>query len=244
MKAALNGALNCSVLDGWWDESFNGHNGWAIGTRDSFVDLEHQDRIEASALYDVLERDVVPRFYDRSEGPVPRRWIERVKASMATLGPFVTADRMVRDYVDYMYTPGARHGRRMTDNGYARARDLAEWKARVRDAWPDVQIVDVDGDVTAADVGQTREVAATVRVGRLSPDDLSVQLAHGPVGANNELAEPLLSEMVADVCEDGTCTYRGSFPTETAGLYGFAVRVIPFHEDLSNAMDVGLVTWA
>ncbi|MGI8406994.1 MAG: alpha-glucan family phosphorylase, partial [Actinomycetota bacterium] len=99
MKAALNGVLNLSVLDGWWDECYDGTNGWAIGTVDTYAEYEYQDRVEASALYDLLEREVVPRFYDRPEGPVPRRWIERLKSSLESLGPFVTADRMVRDYV-------------------------------------------------------------------------------------------------------------------------------------------------
>src|ERR671919_1732616 len=99
MKAALNGAVNCSVLDGWWDECYDGTNGWAIGSRDSYADPDVQDRVDSNALYDLLEREIAPRFYDRSEGPVPRRWTERVKDSIQSIGEFVTADRMVRDYV-------------------------------------------------------------------------------------------------------------------------------------------------
>jgi len=244
MKAAMNGTINCSVLDGWWDECHTGHNGWAIGTRDAFHDPDYQDRVEASALYDLLEREIVPRFYDRPEGPIPRRWLERMKASISSLGPFVTADRMVRDYVDALYAPAGEQGRRMHADGFARARGLADWKRRVRESWSDVQVIDVDGDLTAAEVGEERHVAATIRVGRLSTDDLSVQLAHGRVGANNELITPRFAVMQSDYCEEGTCTYRGSFTTEEAGLYGYAVRVTPRHEDVTNALDLGLLTWA
>jgi starch phosphorylase len=244
MKAALNGGLNCSVLDGWWDECYDGTNGWVIGSREVFDDTDYQDRIEASALYDVLEREIVARFYDRPEGPIPRRWIERVKASVSTLGGRITADRMVRDYVDELYVPATRAARSMTAGHFERARALAAWKARVRGAWSHVHVVDVEGDVTAADVGVEREIAATIRLGDLSTDDIAVQLVHGSVGANNELAEPEIIEMSADHCVEQTCVYRGSLTTSAAGLHGFTVRVIPSHPDLTNEMDLGLVTWA
>jgi starch phosphorylase len=132
----------------------------------------------------------------------------------------------------------------MHADGFARARGLADWKRRVRESWSDVQVIDVDGDLTAAEVGEERHVAATIRVGRLSTDDLSVQLAHGRVGANNELITPRFAVMQSDYCEEGTCIYRGSFTTEEAGLYGYAVRVTPRHEDVTNALDLGLLTWA
>lgn len=244
MKAALNGVLNLSVLDGWWDECYDGTNGWAIGNVDTYSDLDYQDRVEASALYDLLEREVVPRFYDRPEGPVPRRWIERMKSSLTTLGPFVTADRMVRDYVEGFYLPAAGDGRAMKADGSARARSLASWKAKVREGWSGVKVLNVEGEVSAADVGETRTVIATVQVGHLSTDDISVQLAHGPVGANGEILQPTIVDMQPDHCEDGTCSYRGTFEASEAGLYGYAVRVVPSHEDLPTPMDLGLAAWA
>ncbi|MGH2693534.1 MAG: alpha-glucan family phosphorylase [Actinomycetota bacterium] len=243
MKAALNGALNCSVLDGWWDECYDGRNGWAIGTADTFEDVEYQDRVDASALYDALEREIVPRFYDRSEGPIPRRWVERVKASMSTLGGTISADRMVRDYVERLYEPAAGRGKKMGHNGFTPARALAEWKGKVRAAWDQVSVINIEGEVTAAEVGDERNVAATVRLGPLSTDDVVVQLAHGRVGANGELTNASVVEMEAEGCEDGICVYRGEFTTEEAGLYGFAVRVVPSHPDLIDNMEMGLVTW-
>jgi starch phosphorylase len=194
-------------------------------------------------LYNVLERDIVPRFYDRSEGPVPRRWIERMKRSIATLGGFVGAERMVREYAEHLYEPAAAQGQSMTSAGFERARELARWKARVRAAWHEVDVVDVQGDVTAVSVGTRRDVLATVRTGTLETGDVCVQLAHGRVGPSGMLVDPESVDMELDGCIDGTCSYRGVLTARSAGLYGFAVRVLPVHRDLSNRLDMGLTTW-
>jgi starch phosphorylase len=203
----------------------------------------YQDRVDSSSLYDLLEREIAPRFYDRPEGPVPRRWVERMKASMSSLGGFVTADRMVKDYVEKLYIPAARHGHALMSDGCARALALAAWKERTRAAWGSVAILNVEGDVTAADVGEERSVSVTVRLGELSTDDVAVQLAHGRVGANGELVDPELVELSPDGSADGTCLYAGSFRTDDPGLYGYAVRVIPSHPDLTTPMDLGLIAW-
>ncbi len=245
MKAALNGTINCSVLDGWWDECYTGSNGWAIGSVYTYLDHDHQDRVEASALYDLLEREIVPRFYDRPEGPIPRRWIERVKSSIESLGGFVTADRMLRYYVDDLYEPASRQGKIMDLDGHGRAKELAQWKERIREFWGDVEFLEVGGEATTADVGEDRVVNALIRVGKLSTEDITVQLAHGRVGANGEITDPTIAEMKATHCdEEGVCAYTGAFATEAPGLYGFAVRAVPFHRDLTSPMDLGLLVWA
>jgi starch phosphorylase len=151
---------------------------------------------------------------------------------------------MVRDYVETLYEPSAAQSTAMRADNFGRARALATWKAGVREKWDDVAVVNVEGEVTAADLGDQRDVAATVRVGNLSTDDISVELAHGLVGANGELMDPSFMEMSAESCEAGTCVYRGSFAAEATGLYGFAVRAIPAHEDLTTKMDLGLIAWA
>ncbi|MDQ4059458.1 MAG: alpha-glucan family phosphorylase, partial [Actinomycetota bacterium] len=184
MKAALNGVLNCSILDGWWDECYDGDNGWAIGTVDVSSDTDYQDRVDASATYDLIEREITTRFYDRSEGPVPRRWTERIKSSIESTGKFVTADRMVRDYVTRLYEPAAAQGMAMREGDHERARALAQWKSRIRGSWEGVKVLDVEGDITAADVGDERSVDSVVGLGELDTSDVMVQLAHGPVGPN------------------------------------------------------------
>jgi starch phosphorylase len=162
---------------------------------------------------------------------------------MATLGEAISADRMVSDYVEELYEPAAGRGKKMGENGFTPARALAEWKKKVRAAWDQVSVLNAEGEVTAAEVGDERSVAATVRLGPLSTEDVVVQLAHGRVGANGELIGASLVEMEAESCEDGICVYRGAFTTEEAGLYGFAVRVVPSNPDLIDSMEMGLVTW-
>jgi len=245
-KAALNGALNCSVLDGWWDEMFDGENGWAISSAESVEDLERRDEVEANSLYEILEHQIVPLFYERVEGPVPRRWVRRVKSSLVSLGPRVVASRMVRDYVQQMYEPVARRADALTASGHARARALAEWKARVRRGWDDVHVDAVESDAGLADLGAARTVDAVVALGSLTGDDVQVQLTHGPVGPNDEIVEPAVSAMnlVGPADKDGHYRYSGSFVCDQAGRYGFSVRVVPSHDDLADPVEMGCVVWA
>ncbi|MGH9187091.1 MAG: alpha-glucan family phosphorylase, partial [Acidimicrobiales bacterium] len=152
MKAALNGALNCSILDGWWDEWFDGDNGWAISSAER-LDEERRDEVEANSLFELLERQIVPLFYERWEGPVPRRWARRVKAAMRSLGPKVTAARMVRDYVQQLYEPTAARADRLVAGEFRAARELAAWKARVSGAWHGVHVDAVDTDASVTSLG-------------------------------------------------------------------------------------------
>jgi glycogen phosphorylase len=245
MKAAINGALNCSILDGWWDEMFDGENGWAISSAETYEDLARRDAVEAASLFDLLERQIVPLFYERYGGPVPRRWVRRIKASLRSLGPRVSASRMVRDYVEQMYEPAARRADTMGGSGGARARELAAWKQRVAKAWLSVQIKSVDTESTLVDLGSSKKVEAVVDLGSLDRDDVEVQLLHGPVGSNEELqpASVLPMELVG-LDGEGSYRYAGAFVCERAGRYGFTVRVVPAHPDLTTFAELGCVTWA
>src|SRR5690606_1257708 len=245
MKAALNGGLNLSILDGWWHEMFDGENGWAISSAEGIEDLARRDAHEAGALFDLLERQVVPLFYERYGGPVPRRWLKKVRKSLASLGPKVTASRMVRDYVTELYEPTAARADALWADGMARAKALAAWKERVREEWHGVHIDRVDGDPTVADLGGTRRVEAVVSLGALSADDVDVQLIHGPVGQSDELtSREVVSMSVAGPAEDGHVRYAGEFETRHAGRYGFTVRVVPRHPDLASSAEMGLAAWA
>src|SRR4051794_14280200 len=150
MKAALNGALNCSILDGWWDELFSGENGWAVSSAEQIDDPERRDEVEANSLFELLERQVVPLFYERWEGPVPRRWVRRIKTSLCSLGPEVTAARMVRGYVEELYEPTAAQTDRLSLDDFGPAQELAAWKARVVAAWDGVEVLSVETDVAVA----------------------------------------------------------------------------------------------
>ncbi|HVM06873.1 MAG TPA: alpha-glucan family phosphorylase [Acidimicrobiales bacterium] len=244
-KAALNGALNCSILDGWWDEMFNGENGWAISSAESYEDLERRDAVEAASLFDLLERQIVPLFYDRFEGPVPRRWVRKVKASLRSLGPQVVASRMVRDYVEQLYEPTAAHADKLSADGYARARELSAWKGRVSTTWKGVKIENVDAGAAQTDLGSQRKVDVAVRLDGITPGDVAVQLLHGPVGPNDELSSPSIVEMTTSGNGDaGVHTYTGEFTCERAGRYGYTVRIVPAHDDLVTSAELGVVAWA
>ncbi len=243
-KAALNGGLNCSILDGWWDEMFDGENGWAISSAETYDDLSRRDAVEASSLFDILERQVVPLFYDRSEGHVPRRWVRRMKANLRSLGPQVLASRMVRDYVEQLYDPIAAQADALGANGHARARALASWKARVSAGWNGVRVVSVEGGAAVSALGTAREVEAVVELGPLQPDDVAVELVRGPVGPNDELTAPVNQTMSLIATDAGRFRYSASFDCEAPGRYGFTVRIVPHHADLLTPVELGCVAWA
>ena len=245
-KAALNGALNCSILDGWWAEMFDGQNGWAISSAEGEHDLERRDAFEAESLFDILEHHIVPLFYERHEGPVPRGWVRRVKHALRVLGPQVEASRMVRDYVKDMYEPAASRAEAMAETGWARARALASWKEHVSRAFVRVGVVQVDSDPSLVELGMNRAVEAVVALGGLTAQDVAVQALHGPVGHNDELTSPQIVTL-ALVGQDhapGHYRFTGSFSCERAGRYGYAVRVVPAHPDLDVPAELGLVAWA
>jgi starch phosphorylase len=245
MKSALNGGLNLSILDGWWHEMFDGENGWAISSAEDVDDVERRDQLEASALFDLLERQVVPLFYETYGGPVPRRWLKKVRKSLASLGPRVTASRMVADYVEMLYEPTAGRTDALSADGHARAKELAAWKQRIAEAWHGVHVDRVEGDVAAAELGGERTVEAVVSLGKLAPDDVDVQLVHGPVGQGDELTDRTCVSMSLDgSADDAHRRYVGSMSCERAGRYGFTVRVVPRHTDLVSSSELGLAAWA
>ena len=248
-KAALNGALNCSILDGWWDEMFDGTNGWAISSAERITDVEHRDQVEANSLFDILEHQIVPLYYDRAGARFPRGWVAKIKASVRTLGPKVQASRMVRDYVREMYEPTARQSNTLAGDGYRRARELAAWKKRVTDAWPEVKVVDVRSDTIqgSLDLGSEGEVSADVHLGSLTPEDVAVELLHGPVAAGDEIttARVVRLERNDSASANGQLvSYRGSFLCGEAGRHGYTVRIVPSHRDLADPVEMGCVAWA
>jgi starch phosphorylase len=244
MKAALNGALNMSVLDGWWDELYDGSNGWAIPSADDAgVEESRRDDLEAAALLDVLEIEVLPRYYERGQG-YPRRWLEMVRHSLATIGPAVLGSRMVRDYVCDLYTPAARASRAMAADDHAAARELAAWKERLRRAWPQVTVRAVEG----LD-GETRNGRIPVRVlialGDLVPQDVDVQVGHGPLDGDERIADTVWTSLQhAEAYDDRSHRFDGEIPAPAPGAYGSTVRVVPRHARVAAPAELGLVAWA
>ncbi|ABS02786.1 alpha-glucan phosphorylase [Kineococcus radiotolerans SRS30216 = ATCC BAA-149] len=244
MKAALNGGLNLSILDGWWDEWYDGGNGWAIPTADGVDDPEHRDDLEAAALYDLVENSVAARFYDRDERGLPARWLEMVRHTLASLGPKVLASRMVTDYVEQLYVPAARAGRAALASSAAAARDLARWKAAVRSGWAEVRVEHVEsaGVGDSAQIGDVVHVRANVSLGELSVDDVEVQVVHGRVSESDELRPsgtvPLHH---GEALGGGRHRFEGEFALRQTGPFGYTVRVLPRHPGLAGPAELGLV---
>lgn len=243
MKAALNGGLNLSVLDGWWDEWYDGSNGWAIPTADGVEDVDHRDDLEAAALYDLIENDVAPRFYDLGPDGVPTRWLEMLRHTLKSLGPKVLATRMVRDYVRQLYSPAATTSRRLNSD-YAGAAELAAWKKKVRAGWPSVRVehVESSGVGDAPEVGDRMSVRAFVALGDLAPSDVDVQLLHGRSNGDDELSDVHVASLaVAESYEAGRHRFDGDLVLDHSGSFGYTVRVIPRNELLASPAELGVV---
>jgi glycogen phosphorylase len=253
MKSALNGGLNLSIRDGWWDEMFDGANGWAIPTAPDGVDPEVRDAREAAALYDLIENQVRSRFYDvvpYSPGSsdrerLPRRWIEMVRHTLQSLGPQVLASRMVRDYVIELYSPAAASSRGMSRDGYAGSRDVSAWIQKVRAAWSSVRVshVESSGVGDAPELGQQVEVRAVVELGELQPDDVEVQVVYGRVDEHDEIRDPVYADMRQAETVAGSWRYECAVPLERRGAFGYTVRVLPRHESVSAPADLDLVAF-
>ncbi|MCC8482567.1 alpha-glucan family phosphorylase [Streptomyces globisporus] len=246
MKAALNGCLNLSVRDGWWDEWFDPDFGWEIPTADgSAVDEDRRDELESNALYALIEDRVAPRFYDRGAEGLPDRWIEMVRSTLVNLGPKVLAGRMVREYVERLYAPAAQ-ARRALEPGVAR--DLAAWKAKVRAAWRGVSVDHVEtvtGDAAggSAELGATLALRVRIALGGLEPDDVEVQVVAGRVDSGDAIAEAQtfpLKPVGGQDLED-RWLYEGPLTPDRTGPYGYTVRVLPAHRLLATSAELGLV---
>ena len=243
MKAALNGALNLSILDGWWDEWFDGENGWAIPTADGIEDADRRDDIEAEALYSLIENSVAPAFYRRDDQGVPPRWMSMLKHTLRTLGPKVLASRMLREYVLRLYMPSAISSRVVDADGFAIARDLADWKTRLRAEWSSIRIdhVEADGVGDAVMQGAPITVRAYVSLGQLTPDDVIVQAVHGRVDADDRLTDPEHEPMAAVEGFDGNrWEYRLVIDLDRNGPFGYTVRILPRHPGLAAPEELGL----
>jgi len=244
MKSALNGGLNLSILDGWWDEWFDGENGWAIPTADGVEDPDRRDDLEAAALYDLVEQQVAPRFYDRDADGVPTRWLEMVRHTLATLGPKVQATRMVGEYVTRLYAPAAAAGRALAADDLAPARELAHWKQAVRSGWSRVRVDHVDsaGIGEVPQVGDRLTVRAYVSLGDLRPQDVEVQVVHGRV-TEADVIEEFTAEPLAlvETYEAGRYAFAGEVVLEASGPFGYTVRVVPKHAGLPSVAELGLV---
>jgi starch phosphorylase len=262
MKAAINGSLNLSVLDGWWDEMYDGSNGWAIPTASDKASPHERDDVEAAALYELIEDHVAPRFYGASSkaegadsagaaGPsttgtngVPTHWVSMIKHTLSHLGPAVSADRMLGDYVRELYTPAAISGRAARADDFRQARELAAWTKHVRTNWSQVHVEHIEsgGLSEVPQIGDRLHVNAYLNLGVLNPADVLVEIGYGRVDESDELTDTRIAELDAvQTLGNGRYLYGGTVTIERSGPFGYTVRVMPRHEALASKAELGLV---
>ncbi|HEV3237670.1 MAG TPA: alpha-glucan family phosphorylase, partial [Gemmataceae bacterium] len=247
MKAACNGGLNMSILDGWWIEGYDQTNGWAIGGGEEYADLTYQDDVESRAIYDLLEQEIVPLFYTRTSDGLPRGWVKMMKRSITTLAPVFNTNRMVQEYMDTCYWPASARFSRLSADGLHKAGDLAKWRLNLLRAWPVIKVVNVEsGGTDSIQVGSELKVKAKVALGPLKPDDVQVQLFYGLVDSFGEIPAPQTVAMSPNgqpAKDSEPWEFTGVIACRSSGQHGFAVRVLPKHQDLNNVFEPGLVCW-
>ncbi|CAA9446631.1 MAG: Glycogen phosphorylase [uncultured Pseudonocardia sp.] len=247
MKSALNGGLNLSIRDGWWDEFYDGTNGWAIPTADGITDATRRDDLEANALYELLATQVAPAFYERTGG-VPPRWVEMVRHTLTALRPQVQASRMVQEYTEGLYAPAARAAAGIAADGFGPARELAAYRARLGSSWNRVRVVGVDasGLPDTPVVGAPMTVRAIVDLAGLDAGDVTVEAVVGPVDETDELdSRKRTAPMKHLGPADGSGErFETVVPLPYAGLTGYTVRVLPAHPLLASSAELGKVVLA
>ncbi|MBU2595983.1 MAG: alpha-glucan family phosphorylase [Planctomycetes bacterium] len=258
MKAALNGALNVSTLDGWWCEGYSLNGGWVIGAGETYDDPEYQDKVESEAIFNLFENEIVPLFYTHSADNLPRAWIYRMKNSIKWIAPRFNSHRMVAEYCNKFYKPAAERWDSLASAGIEKVKTTAALKNRLKEEWKNIKIDDVEvqvknngtavplnGNASRLQVGCELEITAKVELGGLNPDDVAVQIYHGTVDSWGNISRGGVKEMTgsAEKGKQNTCIYTGTIKCTRSGKCGFAVRVLPGAKDLADQYEPGMIVW-
>jgi starch phosphorylase len=245
MKAAANAVPNCSILDGWWVEGYTPDVGWAIGHGESYTDGTVQDQVESQALYDLLEKQIVPLFYKRGADNVPREWIQVMKNCMRKLAPVFNTNRMVREYAEKFYLRSLDRGQTLGADGLKRAIALAHAKDSLRHRWDGIKIVGVHTSGNGHfKVGEAMQVEAMLDMPDVQPADLTVQLYAGPINSHGEIDNPQTMNMTySKQLAPNRHMYTGAIDCRASGRHGFAIRVLPGNSDMATPFEPGLILW-
>ena len=248
MKASANGALNLSILDGWWDEAYemNQNIGWAIGRgEEHYESTEEQNDIESKELYYLLEHDVIPTFYNRGQNGVPRDWMNMMKTNMKVVGPFFNTNRMVRSYLKDYYLPAYENWQKTSNDGGITAKKIIEWRERLLKNWDVVEILSVDAPLqNITSIGETLKVEASVNIGKLKSEELFVQLYFGVVDNNGKLKNAEAIPMAVERTNaGGELVFSAKCKLDATGQYGYSVRVLPHHPFIDAPLQMGFIKW-
>ncbi|MFC1563137.1 alpha-glucan family phosphorylase, partial [candidate division KSB1 bacterium] len=246
MKAAANGVINMSILDGWWDEAYSTKSGWAIGRGEVYDDINLENEIESNAIYDLLEKEIVPLFYERGRDGLPRGWISLMKSSMMSLCPIFNTNRMVREYFEKSYFPSFKRFHKMDKAKAEKARELANWKSYVKSNWDKIKIINITSQVPKEiSVGAEFKVSADIYLDSLKPDDIQAQIYFGSVNSQMQIVNAVSIPMDCENSDvDGKHTFVGKVSCKKSGRHGFSLRILPKHEHLNNLFETGLILWS
>jgi len=247
MKVIYNGGLNLSILDGWWAEGYDPKHGWAIGAGEEYAedDWEDQDRIEALSIYNIIENDIMTKFYHQGRDGIPRDWMSMVKGSIRKMAPFFNTNRMVQQYTDQFYMLNYSRIQEMLKDNMVSGLEYAGWRQNVENVWTKVKVLNVDVDGNSANVGSKTEVTALVSLGDLKPGDVKVQLYVGSLDTRGDIVDGDAQDM--DVASDngnGEYVFKTTFKYSRSGDHGLSVRVVPEHEYMHTNFQPHLITWA
>jgi starch phosphorylase len=239
-----NGGLNLSILDGWWVEGYDYDNGWAIGAGEDYDDPNYQDEVESKALFDVLENDVIPLFYNLSSDGLPRGWIGKIKKSLSKLSPVFNTNRMVREYTENYYLKAYANWKNLSANNYIKTKQLVMWKQFIRDNWHHVKIISAGVQKKEVEVGYALKVEAEISLGSIKPDDVKVQILSGPMDSEYNIIEANVEKMTcAGQVHDDLYKYEGYIPCDESGLFGYSLRILPYHVDMTDQFGLELMRW-
>jgi len=248
-KVSINGIINFSVLDGWWCEGYNGRNGWAIGSNEFYENEYYQDNADSESIYEILEQQIVPMFYNRNENGLPVQWIKTMKESIKSILPVYSTHRMVQEYVKDMYIPSMDRVDKIIASNYDYVRNLSEWKCYIERTWPQVHIL-AGGEGSQPQIqnaisGSPVTITACINLGEISPSNVKVELYFGRLGPDGNLEDPEVTEMkLGEKTESSIYKYSAEITFFEGGEFGYTIRVIPYHQDLINKFDTGLIKWA
>ncbi|HPX90123.1 MAG TPA: alpha-glucan family phosphorylase, partial [Spirochaetota bacterium] len=247
MKVVVNGGINVSVLDGWWDEAYNSANGWAIGNGEVYEDQSYQDEVESLAIYNLLEEEIIPLFYSRGEDGLPYGWLGRIRESMKTIIPEFNTNRMVKDYAEKYYFTAHKNFINYLKDDFHISREVSHWKERIKKVWSDAKVIDMNMEANQeVTVGKTMKVTAKINLGRLDPADVLVELYFGSVNQYGDISDGASTPMSPVSSEgNGIWTYTGQMLCLQSGRFGYSVRIIPFNKNAPRKFDPELpITWA
>lgn len=247
MKVIANGGLNFSVMDGWWDEAYTPDVGWRIGNREEYDNLDYQDEVESRLIYETIEKEIVPLFYNRGEDKLPRGWISMMKNSMKKLGPLYNSHRMVEEYAKKFYFVSYEKRMSLMKNDWQKGKEFSKWKNHLYENWNKVRFLSISEEEKNGDlkVGLKYPILAEVELGELTPDDVEVQIYYGKVDDGLEGSKKFVNMThVVKKTKSTKYIYRGEIECKDTGQFGFTLRLLPKHSLLINPFELGLIRWA